>query len=156
MKHHYVAIDYYLRRIASETVKEMSRSLVYYSYACPLYFFRSLLFKCTTFENLTGFLIPQIRSISHLGVDCCLFCIVESLQKRQSTVDSNFFPSQGFVFLIQFITAFVKLFLNRVDLTVLMRCVQARLLEGDTNVMLVVSKLVSSIGNVPLSMSSNL
>ena len=148
MKRHYLAIDFYLRRIASETVKAMSEELTFYSYACPLYFFRMVLSKCTTFDNFTGFLLPNLPFISPLGVDCGLFCIVEDLQSRQISLGPDALPNQGFLFLTQFIVTFVKLFRAQVDLTVLMDCIQKKLLDGEANPMLIVSNFIASLCSV--------
>ena len=151
MKRHYLAIDFYLRRIASETVKAMSEELTFYSYACPLYFFRMVLSKCTTFDNFTGFLLPNLPFISPLGVDCGLFCIVEDLQSRRISLGPDALPNQGFLFLTQFIVTFVKLFRSQVDLTVLMDCIQKKLLDGEANPMLIVSNFIASLCSVRVS-----
>lgn len=148
MKRHFLAIDYYLRRIASETVKAMSEELTYYAYACPLYFFRMVLSKCTSFDNFTGFLLPNLPLLSPLGVDCAFFCIVEDLQSRRISLGPDAAPNQGFSFLTQFIVAFVKMFLAQVDLTVLLSFIQKKLVEGELTPMLIVSNFISSICGV--------
>lgn len=150
MKQHYLAIDYYLRRIASKTAKAMSEELTAFSYAYPLYFFRMILFKCTTFDNFTSFLLTNLPRISPLGVDCGLFCIVEDLQSRSISLGSDASPNQGFMFLTQFIVTFVKLYREQADLTVLMNCIQKKLVEGETSPMLIVSNFISTLCSVLL------
>ena len=149
LKKNYLAIDYALRRIAAANVKEMSRILTYYSYATPIFFFRSFLYKCTTFDNLIKLIVPQLKPISSLGIDCCMYCILESLESRKVVLEEDGVTiERGYALIIEFTVSVVRMLTHRADVTLLMRFVEKKLREGDVTVMVLVSKLISDVANV--------
>lgn len=149
LKKNYLAIDYALRRIAAANVKEMSRILTYYSYATPIFFFRSFLYKCTTFDNLIKLIVPQLKPISSLGIDCCMYCILESLDNRKVVLEEDGVTiERGYALIIEFTVSVVRMLTHRADVTLLMRFVEKKLREGDVTVMVLVSKLISDVANV--------
>lgn len=149
LKKNYLAIDYYLRRIAAGNIKEMSRILTFYAYATPLYFFRSFLYKCTTFDNLIRLIVPQLKLTSSLAIDCCIFCILDSLENRKKVLeDDHVTVERGFSLIIEFTAAVIRLLTQRADISLLMRFVEKQLRNGDVTMMLFVSKLISDVANV--------
>ena len=149
LKKNYLAIDYYLRRIAAGNVKEMSRILMFYAYATPLYFFRSFLYKCTTFDNLIKLIVPQLKLSSSLAIDCCVFCILDSLENRKKVLEEDQVTvERGFSLIIEFTAAVIRLLTQRADISLLMRFVEKQLRSGDVTMMLFVSKLISDVANV--------
>lgn len=149
MKWNYLGIDYYLRRLAVGNVDELTKILTYFGFSTPLYLFRLLLRKCATYDNLIQLIVPKLKCISSLAVDVCCFCIVEYIQNRESKLQNNQVSyDPGFDLATDFTSNFVKLFSERIDLSMMLTHVENCLRNSDISSLLLVSKLLTSVANV--------
>lgn len=152
LKKYYLSIDYHFRRTDSVNIKEKAKILVYYCYATPLYFFQSLIFKCQTFENLIHLIIPTLSAISEIAIDCAMFCILDAFESRSTKLEENGVAlDKGYALTIDFVSSFVKFFVTKVDITLLMEYINLQLQQGDIVIALLLSKLISKVANVCFS-----
>ena len=149
MKWNYLGIDYYLRRLAVGNVDELTKILTYFGFSTPLYLFRLLLRKCATYDNLIQLIVPKLKCISSLAVDTCCFCIIAYFQSRENKLQSDQVSyDPGYDLATDFASNFVKLFSERIDLSMMLAYVEQCVRNGDISALLLVSKLLTSVGNV--------
>ena len=142
MKWNYLGIDYYLRRLAVGNVDELTKILTYFGFSTPLYLFRLLLRKCATYDNLIQLIVPKLKCISSLAVDTCCFCIIAYFQSRENKLQSDQVSyDPGYDLATDFASNFVKLFSERIDLSMMLAYVEQCVRNGDISALLLVSKL---------------
>lgn len=150
LKRYYLSIDYHFRRTDGTNVKEKAKMLVYYCYATPLYFFQSLIFKCQTFDNFIDLVIPNLSAISEIAIDCAMYCILDALESRSTKYEENGVTlDKGFALTIDFASSFVKFFVTKVDITLLMEFIDSCLKGNDIVIAVLLSKLISKVGSIP-------
>lgn len=150
LKRYYLSIDYHFRRTDGTNVKEKAKMLVYYCYATPLYFFQSLIFKCQTFDNFIDLVVPNLSAISEIAIDCAMYCILDALESRTTKYEENGVTlDKGFDLTIEFASSFVKFFVSKVDITLLMEYIDTCLKGNDIVIAILLSRLISKVANIP-------
>ena len=149
LKKSYLSIEYHLKRTDTQTVGERLRTLGYYIYITPLYFFHNLVFKCQTYENLISLIIPNLTSISKIAVDCGMYCIVEAFSSQSNVLEVDGISfTQKYTNTLEFLSAFVKKFVEEVDISFLMKYVNYQIQNNKNDIVVLISKLIFKLTNV--------